>query len=291
MDYNTDSIIKIGNETMELESDLEKVILAEHGMETVDSVLSDDFDVSREDLSTSSIPLGAVERAGEYNVEDLLQYGSTSSGGSGGHVTDGISDHVESNLPRFNQDVQQPETLGLRADQLESEKLSASLKSVNTGLRRSVPQSSSPSLSVGAVTSSSNDNQTLHLGHKATIMSDNVCGFEDGERESVRVMELGITETTAVDMTEVEIQDNATDLAQEEEEAVDLDSFVNKEVSDLLQELRHESTNRETSHSMFVKGVARISDIDGAMEDSLPLDFVEDFLEVDQTTHMSSGIV
>lgn len=82
----------------------------------------------------------------------------------------------------------------------------------------------------------------------------------------------------------VEIQDD-DDIASED---VDSDNFVSKEVSDLLHELRKEAMMKETSHPASVKGIARISEIDSFIEDGLQFDFVEDFLEAEQSSQLTT---
>ena len=311
-------VIGIGNEIMELgsESDLEKGILAEHGVGTVeDSMVDVDCEVTRKGVSTLSALKTDENFHQKDDFEDLLQYSESSSDGrSGGHVTDGISDHIVSNLPRFDQDIRRQETLSLRQNNHGpfQDKIApkTSRKNTNTSLRESISQSNAaPSLLVFADGGSASSNQRLDLTHKATVMSDNVCGGVDGGREREFLSDLVTRESAAVvDLAQGEIQDNSHFHSEEggegeregegegeggEERAVDLDGFVSKEVSDLLQELRRESIKRDIGQSSFVKGMAKMSEFDVAIDDGLPLDFVEDFLEIDQTTHSrsSTGVV
>ena len=138
---------------------------------------------------------------------------------------------------------------------------------------------------VGAEQASCNNDNLSYMPSEASqvSLSDSTCSSGGGESllegmecAAVQLDIHGDNETTT---------DDSGDTGHIEVGAVDLDSFVSKEASDLLQELRKEAILKESSHLAFVKGVARIGEIDGLIEDGLQLDFVEELLEVDQNSH------
>ena len=153
------------------------------------------------------------------------------------------------------------------------------------------------STSVGTELASCNNHNLSYMFNEASqvLPSDSTCTFSSasttlGSIESMNTavqLDLqGDSETTAAD------SGNGDDVSQDEVVgAVDLDSFVSKELADLLQELQKETILKEegSSSPVVVKGMVRIGEIDGFIEDGLQPDFVEEFLEMDQNTHHLSS--
>ena len=141
--------------------------------------------------------------------------------------------------------------------------------------------------------------QVSSSGDSTTTTTPSACGgmrkvsgvgvgdssLEGMEPTAVELDSMCDNQTTTVDNSHDDV-DGDDEASQDELGAVDLDSFVSKEVVDLLQELRKEAVLKEGSQSGVVaKGIPRIGEIDTFIDDGLQVDFGEELLDVDQSSH------
>ena len=226
------------------------------------------------------------ETSQHFNIredfDDLLQY-------DGGRVEASTDDTTgpKSDLPQFYHnrialESDSPQNGHPKAPQLvlvqKNFPTSVNTLTDSTGVRELVD---TPSPSVGTAIAASTNNLNQNLTQESFEVSDSeACGRVCGEESLLDLLHHPPASPVELEMQEEEevVQD-----------AVDLDSFVNKEVLELLQELRREAALKEGSHPVFIKGMVRIGDIDVFFEDGVQLDFAEELLEADPKSHTRSS--
>ena len=245
-----------------------------------DSVIDIEDETSQDCPHT--IASSALQLDANFNIredfDDLLQYDSNRVEVSTEETTSPKADLTQFYHNRIALESDSLENSHPKAPQLTLVQRNFPM-SVNTLLEttdvRKLVDTHSPS--VGAIASASTNNHVHNLTQESFGVSDSVvCGDVCGE-ESL----LDLVQDPSV---ELEMQED-----NETQDAVDSDNFMSKEVLDLLQELRKEAASKEGSHSMFVKGMVRIGEIDSIVEDSLHFDFVEELLEAELKSHTRSS--